>query len=123
MKEADEAEHEGRELPDRRSAFGGAHESDAARERCTQHTATIHREGGNEIEERKEEIQRSQAIHHRDLHVIDAHRGACTGVRVGESDQCTGDDHVHYGTGDRNEEFLPRLLRNALELRDAPNRQ
>jgi hypothetical protein len=32
------------------AALGRAHESYSALKRCTQHTAAVHREGGNEIE-------------------------------------------------------------------------
>ena len=39
------------------------------------------------------------------------------------NDQQNGDDDVHQRAGDGDEEFLPRLLRNALELGDAADRQ
>jgi hypothetical protein len=42
-------------------------------------------------------------------------------VRVGKGDQHGSDDHVHGRTRERNEEFLPRLFRNTLKLRDTAN--
>ncbi len=44
-------------------------------------------------------------------------------MRAGQQDQCAGDDDIHERAGDGDEEFLAGLFGNALELRDAADRQ
>jgi hypothetical protein len=63
-------------------------------------------------------VHRGKPVHHWNLHVLDTDSGSGARVRGGKDDQHSGDDHVHCRTRELNEEFLPRLFRNALKLRD-----
>src|SRR5207342_2947667 len=56
----DEAEREGDELPDRSGDLSGAHVAKSARQQGPQHTAAVHREGGDHVEQGKKKIHRRE---------------------------------------------------------------
>ena len=118
MEETDEAEHEGRNLADRRCAFGRGYESYPACERRAQHAAAVHREGGNEVKECKKRFNAASrstiGICMSSMPIAAPARGfACANaISVPAMTTFTAGPAI-------DEEFLPRLLRNALELRDA----
>ena len=86
-----------------------------------QHTATVHREGRQKIEHDKDHVdgekfgQKVAAAFGHFLQITHAEKAAEHDVEP------EGDDHVDRGTGQCDDEFLPRFVRHALESRDAAN--
>jgi hypothetical protein len=117
--EPDEAEEQRHPLPDPGRDVRGPHVVHAHREHRAQHAAAVHGEGRDEVERGEAHVDPQQL--HQEVAADPPHLGPGRerrGRRQDRVERCSQHD-VDRGTGERDEQFLPRILGHPLEPRHA----
>ena len=92
-------------------------------EQRPQHPPAVHRKCRDHVEQSKKQIHRREAIDERDLGALDAGEIAHVEMRTGDENEAEGDRDIDQRSRDRDQEFLLRLFRNALQPSQPADRQ
>ncbi len=121
--ETGEAEDEGECLADPRGDVRRLPARIPDREHGAEHPSAVHRKGRNEIEEDEEDVHRGEPDEEAETRIVEPLQRGEVEMRVQNEDQDRGDDDVHRRPGERDQDFLTRVLRHALEPREPADRQ
>jgi hypothetical protein len=84
-----------------------------------EHTAAVHGEGGDKIEDDEEDIGDGKLVHHRYRRVLDAREILHVELRAEGKHENGGDHDIDGRSGDGNDELFAGLVGHALQARNA----
>ena len=94
---------------------GGPDEAQPVGEQCPEYPAAVHGKHREEVEQEHVHVHRHEADDERLVVDDGVVQGGSESQQIGQDKQRTGDDQAHRRPGERDQQLLPRLLREALE--------
>jgi hypothetical protein len=120
--EAEETEADRDGLADRCGDPGGADPVHAHRQQRAQHPAPVHREGGDHVEDRENQICRQHVGQESAPDDVEVEERPGPPCDLDQQEEHRGDGDVHGRAGEGHDDLLPRLLGHRFEHRKAADR-
>ena len=120
--QAEKAEAEGEGLADLGGDLGRQNPADPHGEQRVQNPPAVHRKRGDQIEDDEKNVGRGEPAHQRQMRIVDLGELA-RAHRAERQRQREADDQIDGGPGERDDQLLARVGRQALQAGDAADRQ
>ena len=120
--QAEKAEAEGEGLADLRGDLGRQNAAEPHRQQRVQNPPAVHRKRRDQIEDDEKDVGRGEPAHQRQMRIVDLGEFARAHGAKHEGER-QADDQIDGGPGQRDDQLLARVGRQALQAGDAADRQ